>query len=220
MIELKNICKTYNSGTLVNALSNVNLHIDDGDFISVMGPSGCGKSTLLNVIGILDDYDSGEYYLDRTLIKNINEEIAAKIRNSKIGFIFQGFNLIENKNSLDNVALPLYYKGCKKKERNMIAIEYMKKVGLENLSHRMPCELSGGQKQRVAIARALVNHPTILLADEPTGSLDSKMSKEIILLLLELNKEGTTILLVTHEQELGAVAKRQFYMVDGHLYKL
>lgn len=127
MIELKNICKTYNSGTLVNALSNVNLHIDDGDFISVMGPSGCGKSTLLNVIGILDDYDSGEYYLDRTLIKNINEEIAAKIRNSKIGFIFQGFNLIENKNSLDNVALPLYYKGCKKKERNMIAIEYMKK---------------------------------------------------------------------------------------------
>lgn len=220
MIELKNICKTYNSGTLVNALSNVNLHIDDGDFISVMGPSGCGKSTLLNVIGILDDYDSGEYYLDRTLIKNINEEIAAKIRNSKIGFIFQGFNLIENKNSLDNVALPLYYKGCKKKERNMIAIEYMKKVGLENLSHRMPCELSGGQKQRVAIARALVNHPTILLADEPTGSLDSKMSKEIIHLLLELNKEGTTILLVTHEQELGAVAKRQFYMVDGHLYKL
>lgn len=220
MIELKNICKTYNSGTLVNALSNVNLHIDDGDFISVMGPSGCGKSTLLNVIGILDDYDSGEYYLDRTLIKNINEEIAAKIRNSKIGFIFQGFNLIENKNSLDNVALPLYYKGCKKKERNMIAIEYMKKVGLENLSHRMPCELSGGQKQRVAIARALVNHPTILLADEPTGSLDSKMSKEIIHLLLELNKEGTTILLVTHEQELGAVAKRQFYMVDGHLHKL
>lgn len=220
MIELKNICKTYNSGTLVNALSNVNLHIDDGDFISVMGPSGCGKSTLLNVIGILDDYDSGEYYLDRTLIKNINEEIAAKIRNSKIGFIFQGFNLIENKNSLDNVALPLYYKGCKKKERNMIAIEYMKKVGLENLSHRMPCELSGGQKQRVAIARALVNHPTILLADEPTGSLDSKMSKEIIHLLLELNKEGTTILFVTHEQELGAVAKRQFYMVDGHLYKL
>lgn len=220
MIELKNICKTYNSGTLVNALSNVNLHIDDGDFISVMGPSGCGKSTLLNVIGILDDYDSGEYYLDRTLIKNINEEIAAKIRNSKIGFIFQGFNLIENKNSLDNVALPLYYKGCKKKERNMIAIEYMKKVGLENLSHRMPCELSGGQKQRVAIARALVNHPTILLADEPTGSLDSKMSKEIIHLLLELNKEGATTLLVTHDQELGAVAKRQFYMVDGHLYKL
>lgn len=173
MIRLTNIHKTYYNGSPLKVLKGVDLHIKEGEFVSIMGASGSGKSTLLNILGILDNYDEGDYYLDNQLIKNLTETQAAQYRNELIGFVFQSFNLIHFKNALENVALPLYYKGIARKKRNAIALEYLEKMGLKDWAHHYPNELSGGQKQRVAIARALISNPRVILADEPTGALDS-----------------------------------------------
>ena len=180
MIHLKDIHKTYYSGAPLHVLKGINLDIARGEFVSIMGSSGSGKSTLLNILGILDNYDSGEYYLNNTLIKNLSETRSAEYRNRMIGFIFQSFNLIPFKNAVENVALPLFYQGVRRKKRNELALEYLDKFGLKEWAHHMPNELSGGQKQRVAIARALISKPQLILADEPTGSLDSKTSISVM----------------------------------------
>jgi len=188
MITLKNINKTYyTEATSLHVLKGIDLHIAKGEYISIMGASGSGKSTLLNILGILDSYDTGEYYLNDTLIKNLSEKQAARYRNELIGFVFQSFNLINFKNALENVALPLYYKNISRKKRNEIALEYLDQMGLKDWAHHMPSELSGGQKQRVAIARAIVSNPKVILADEPTGALDSKTSEEVMQVLKGLN---------------------------------
>ena len=199
MITLKNINKTYSSGTPLHVLKGIDLHIDKGEFVSIMGASGSGKSTLLNILGILDNYDVGEYYLNGTLIKGLSETKAAEYRNRMIGFIFQSFNLINFKDAVENVALPLFYMGISRKKRNALALEYLDKLGLKDWAHHMPNEMSGGQKQRVAIARALITKPQIILADEPTGALDSKTSIEVMEILKDLHREGMTIVVVTHE---------------------
>ena len=200
MIHLKEIHKTYHNGAPLHVLKGINLDIHAGEFVSIMGASGSGKSTLLNILGILDSYDSGEYYLNGTLIKNLSETKSAEYRNRMIGFIFQSFNLISFKNAMENVALPLFYQGVGRKKRNQLAMEYLEKLGLKEWAHHMPNELSGGQKQRVAIARALISKPQIILADEPTGALDSKTSVEVMQILKDLHeKEGMTIIVVTHE---------------------
>jgi putative ABC transport system ATP-binding protein len=183
-------------------LKGIDLHIEKGEFVSIMGASGSGKSTLLNILGILDNYDEGNYYLNNVLIKNLSETQSAEYRNKMIGFIFQSFNLISFKNALENVALPLFYQGVSRKKRNMMAMEYLDKLGLKDWAHHMPNELSGGQKQRVAIARALVNDPQLIIADEPTGNIDPELSYEIVELLKSINDQGTTILMVTHEHDL------------------
>ena len=183
MITLKNINKTYNNGTPLHVLKGIDLHINKGEFVSIMGASGSGKSTLLNILGILDNYDTGEYYLNGTLIKGLSETKAADYRNRMIGFIFQSFNLINFKDAMENVALPLFYMGISRKKRNAMALEYLDKLGLKDWAHHMPNEMSGGQKQRVAIARALITKPQIILADEPTGALDSKTSIEVMEIL-------------------------------------
>ena len=180
MIELRNINKTYNNGTPLHVLKGINLHIKKGEFVAIMGASGSGKSTLLNILGILDDYDEGEYKLNNNLIKNLSETKSAEYRNRLIGFIFQSFNLIPFKNAVENVALPLFYQGVSRKKRNILALEYLDRLGLKDWAHHYPNELSGGQKQRVAIARALITKPQIILADEPTGALDSKTSIEVM----------------------------------------
>ena len=200
MIHLKDINKTYHNGAPLHVLKGINLDIEKGEFVSIMGASGSGKSTLLNILGILDNYDSGEYYLNDVLIRNLSETKAAEYRNRMIGFIFQSFNLIPFKNAMENVALPLFYQGVNRKKRNQLALEYLDKLGLKEWAHHMPNELSGGQKQRVAIARALISKPQIILADEPTGALDSKTSVEVMRILKELHdNEGLTIIIVTHE---------------------
>ena len=188
MIHLENINKTYHNGAPLHVLKGINLDIERGEFVSIMGASGSGKSTLLNILGILDNYDSGEYYLNDVLIKNLSETRSAEYRNRMIGFIFQSFNLISFKNAVENVALPLFYQGVSRKKRNQMALEYLDKLGLKEWAHHMPNELSGGQKQRVAIARALISKPQIILADEPTGALDSKTSVEVMNILKELHK--------------------------------
>ena len=179
MIQLKDINKTYHNGAPLHVLKGIDLTIGKGEFVSIMGASGSGKSTLLNILGILDNYDSGEYYLNDVLIKNLSETRAAEYRNRMIGFIFQSFNLISFKNAMENVALPLFYQGVNRKKRNELAMEYLDKLGLKEWAHHMPNELSGGQKQRVAIARALISKPQIILADEPTGNLDKKNEQKI-----------------------------------------
>ena len=200
MIHLENINKTYHNGAPLHVLKGINLNIKRGEFVSIMGASGSGKSTLLNILGILDNYDSGNYYLNDVLIKNLSETKSAEYRNRMIGFIFQSFNLISFKNAMENVALPLFYQGVSRKKRNQLAMEYLEKLGLKEWAHHMPNELSGGQKQRVAIARALISKPQIILADEPTGALDSKTSVEVMQILKDLHeKEGLTIVVVTHE---------------------
>lgn len=187
----------------------------EGELVAIMGSSGSGKSTLLNILGILDEADSGSYTLDGVPIKNLNETVASKYRNKFLGFVFQSFNLINYKSALDNVAMPLYYQGVKRKERYDIAMGYLEKVGIASHSHHLPNELSGGQKQRVAIARAMASNPKVLLADEPTGALDTKTSYEIMALIQEINDEGKTVLIVTHEPDIAAMCKRNVVLKDG-----
>ena len=218
MIHLRNINKTYNNGTPLHVLKGIDLDIKKGEFVAIMGASGSGKSTLLNILGILDNYDEGEYILADTLIKNLSETKAADYRNRLIGFIFQSFNLISFKDAVENVALPLFYQGVSRRKRNALVLEYLDKVGLKDWAHHYPNELSGGQKQRVAIARALITQPKIILADEPTGALDSKTTIEVLDLLDELHRQGMTIIVVTHELDVGKRADRIINIIDGQVF--
>lgn len=215
MIHLENINKTYYNGAPLHVLKGIDLTIKRGEFVSIMGASGSGKSTLLNILGILDNYDTGEYYLNDVLIKNLSETKAAEYRNRMIGFIFQSFNLISFKNAMENVALPLFYQNISRKRRNMLAMEYLDRLGLKEWAHHMPNELSGGQKQRVAIARALISQPQIILADEPTGALDSKTSVEVMEILKEVNKSGMTLIVVTHESGVANQTNKIIRLKDG-----
>ena len=215
MIHLTNIHKTYQGVQPLHVLKGIDLHIGRGEFVAIMGASGSGKSTLLNILGILDDYDEGEYRLDGTLIRNLSETRAADYRNRMIGFIFQSFNLISFKDAMENVALPLFYQGVGRRKRNQLAMEYLEKVGLKEWAHHLPNELSGGQKQRVAIARALITQPRIILADEPTGALDSKTSLEVMQLLKRLHEQGMTIVVVTHESGVAYQAEKIVHIKDG-----
>jgi putative ABC transport system ATP-binding protein len=216
MIEIKDLHKSYKMGTnSLHVLKGINFKVSEGEMVAIMGSSGSGKSTLLNILGILDEADKGSYHLDGTLIKNLNEKVAAKYRNKFLGFVFQSFNLINYKSALDNVALPLYYQGVKRNVRMEKALHYLDKVGLADWASHLPNELSGGQKQRVAIARALASNPKVLLADEPTGALDSITSYEVMELIQEINDEGKTILIVTHEDDIAHMCKRIVNLKDG-----
>lgn len=216
MIRLKNLHKSYPMGKeSLHVLKGLNLHIKEGEFVSIMGSSGSGKSTLLNIVGLLDIHDEGEYILNDQIINDLDERKAAVLRNKFLGFIFQSFNLISYKTALENVALPLYYKGVSRKERLKIAMEYLEKVGLGEWSNHLPNELSGGQKQRVAIARALATKPKVVLADEPTGALDSSTTDSVMDLLKEINREGMTVFVITHEEEVAAQTDRIVRLKDG-----
>lgn len=218
MIELKNIYKLYEmGGETVTALEDVSLSIQKGDFTSIMGPSGSGKSTLMNVTGLLDEFDRGEYLLNEHNIGDYSDKELAKIRNKEIGFVFQSFNLMPRMSVLENVMLPLVYGGVSLSDRKERATEALEKVGLGDRVNHRPNEISGGQKQRVAIARAIVNQPTVILADEPTGNLDSTTAEEIIRIFQELNRDGATIVMVTHEREVAEYTKKIVHLRDGHL---
>jgi len=216
MISIKNLHKSYKMGSnSLHVLKGINLQIEKGELVAIMGSSGSGKSTLLNILGMLDNADDGSYYLDDVLIENLDEKKAAKYRNKFLGFVFQSFNLINYKNALENVALPLYYQGLARKERQKQALEYLDNVSLKPWATHLPSELSGGQKQRVAIARAMASRPKVLLADEPTGALDSTTSYEIMGLIQKINNEGKTILVVTHEDDIAKMCKRIVKLKDG-----
>ncbi len=216
LIEIKDVNKTYNNGQPLHVLKGIDLSIDRGEFVSIMGASGSGKSTLLNILGILDNYDSGEYYIDGRLIKGLTEKQAADYRNRMIGFIFQSFNLIGFKTAVENVELPLFYQGVSRHKRHELAMQYLDRLGLTDWAKHYPNEMSGGQKQRVAIARALITNPKIILADEPTGALDSKTSEEVMQLLTRLNREeGVTIIVVTHESGVANCTDKIVHIKDG-----
>ncbi len=216
MIHLRDINKTYDNGQPLHVLKGINLDIARGEFVSIMGASGSGKSTLLNILGILDNYDTGEYRLAGTLIKDLSETRAAEYRNRMIGFVFQSFNLISFKTAVENVELPLFYQGVRRKARHRRAMEYLERLGLVQWANHYPNEMSGGQKQRVAIARALITNPEIILADEPTGALDSRTSVEVMQLLKRLNREeGMTILVVTHESGVANETNKIVHIKDG-----
>ena len=216
MIQIKNLHKSYPMGKdSLHVLKGLNLHIKEGEFVSIMGSSGSGKSTLLNIVGLLDTHDEGVYILHGQEIKELDETKAANLRNKFLGFVFQSFNLISYKTAVENVALPLYYKGVGRKERLVTAMEYLDKVGLKDWANHLPNELSGGQKQRVAIARALVTEPKVVLADEPTGALDSVTSDSVMELLKEINREGMTVFVITHEEEIAEQSERIVRLKDG-----
>ncbi len=218
MIEIKELHKSYKMGSnSLHVLKGIDFSVKEGELVSIMGSSGSGKSTLLNILGMLDEADEGTYYLDNVPIKNLNEKVAAQYRNKFLGFIFQSFNLINYKNALDNVSMPLYYQGMKRAERTDRAMHYLEKVGLAQWATHLPSEMSGGQKQRVAIARALASDPKVLLADEPTGALDTKTSYEVMDLIQGINDEGKTILIVTHEPDIAEMTKRIVNLKDGRI---
>ena len=220
MIHLKGIHKTYGGASPLHVLKGVDLDIQQGEFVAIMGASGSGKSTLLNILGILDNYDEGEYLLGGTLIRNLSETRAADYRNRMIGFIFQSFNLISFKNAVENVALPLFYQGVSRRRRNQLAMEYLDRLGLRDWAHHYPSELSGGQKQRVAIARALITQPRIILADEPTGALDSHTSLEVMQILKDLHRQGMTIVVVTHESGVAYQTEKIVHIKDGIIERI
>ena len=218
MLRLNKVNKYYQVGThSLHVLRDVDFEVADGELVSIMGASGSGKSTLLNILGILDDYESGEYWLGDTLIRNLSEAKAAAYRNRFIGFVFQSFNLLPFKTALENVALPLYYQGVTRRKRNQIAMQYLERVGLRDWADHLPSEMSGGQKQRVAIARALIGKPRLILADEPTGALDSETSQQIMDLLIEINQTGITVLVVTHDAEVSNRTRRTIRLRDGKI---